>query len=124
MHNSSISKRSAELLERCADLSNARENFRAGKHGNIVFSKIDPGFHHRNQIHQLFFDRLQALGKRALKLLCRDLGLIKRLRLDQVTYGFSLREINAAIEKGAHGELAGLRQARAASRGRSKERRV
>ena len=55
-------------------------------------------------------DGLEPARERALKLLRRNLGLIKRLRLDQVADRFCLRQINAAIEKRAHGELARLGQ--------------
>ena len=58
------------------------------------------------------FDWLQALGERALKLLGGDLRLVKSLRVDQVAHGFCLGEIDAAIEKRAHGELARLGEAR------------
>ncbi len=46
-------------------------------------------------------------------MLCRDLGLVKRLRVDQIAHGFGLGQIDAAVEKRAHGELAGLGKPRA-----------
>ena len=41
-----------------------------------------------------------------------DLRLIERLRLDQVGHRFGLCQIDAAVEKGTHGELAGFGQPR------------
>ena len=40
--------------------------------------------------------------------------LIERLRVDQIADGFGLGQIDAAVEEGAHGEFAGLGEARAA----------
>ncbi len=39
-------------------------------------------------------------------------GLVESLRIDQVADRFGLREVDAAVEKGAHSELAGLGEAR------------
>ncbi len=63
---------------------------------------------------KLLLDGLQAAGQRAFQLLGGDFGLVERLRVDQVADGFGLGEIDAAVEEGAHGELAGLGQAGAA----------
>src|SRR5258708_27615933 len=55
------------------------------------------------------------MRERAFELLGGDFGLIKSLRVNQVADGFCLGEINASVEKGAHGEFAGLGEASAAS---------
>ena len=65
----------------------------------------------RNQFDQLLLDRLQSARKRTLELLRRDFRLIQRLRIDQVAHRLGLRQVDAPVEKGAHGELAGLGQA-------------
>ena len=57
---------------------------------------------------------LKAMGERAFELLGGDLGLIQRLRVDEVADGFGLSQIDASIEKSAHGEFAGLGEAGAA----------
>ena len=101
------------MLERRADGSDAFENRGIGHHRDIVFGKIDSGFEQGNQFDQFLLDRLQAPRERSLQLLRRDLGLIQSLRVDQIAHRLGLREIDAAVEKGAHGELAGLGQARA-----------
>ena len=67
-----------------------------------------------DQLDQLLLDGLQALRQRAFELPRRDLRLVERLRVDEVAHRFGLREVDAAVEEGAHGELAGLGQARAA----------
>ncbi len=54
---------------------------------------------------------LNAAGERAFHLLRGDAGLVQRLRVDQIAHGFSLREIDAAGEKRALGEFAGIRPA-------------
>ena len=41
-----------------------------------------------------------------------DLRLVERLRVDEIADRFGLGEIDAAVEEGAHGELAGLGEAR------------
>ena len=85
-----------------------------GSDGDVVFGEIDAGFEQRDQLNQLLLDGLQATGKRAFELLGRDSRLVERLRLDQVADGLGLGEVEAAVKEGAHGEFAGLRQARAA----------
>ena len=42
------------------------------------------------------------------QLLRRDLGLVESLRLDEVANGLRLREVDAAVQEGPHGELARL----------------
>ena len=81
---------------------------------DIVFGEVDAGFHDGDQIDQLLLDGLQALGQRAFELAGRDLRLVERLRVDEVANGFGLGQVDASVEEGAHGELAGLGQARAA----------
>ena len=87
------------------------------KDRNIVLGEINAGFEHRDQLHQFLFDGLQAAGERAFQLLGCDLGLIERLRLDQIADRLRLGEIDASVEKRAHGELARLGEAGAAGQG-------
>ena len=54
---------------------------------------------------------------RAAELLCSDLCLVESLRLDEISDGLGLREIDAPVEKGAHRELAGIRHAYALRQG-------
>ena len=85
------------------------------KDGDIVLGEVNAGFEHGDQLYQFLFDGLQAARERAFKLLSRNLGLIEGLRLDQVADSLRLGEIDASVEKGAHGEFAGLGQACAPS---------
>ena len=62
-------------------------------------------------------DGLQASGECAFELLRSDFGLIQSLGLDEVANGFGLSEVDAAVEEGAHGELAGFGKARAPRKG-------
>ena len=99
-------KDAASSFSGASHRGDALENLLRGKDGDIVLGKIDARFEQRDQLHQLLFDGLQAAGERAIQLLGRDSGLIERLRLDQVADSFGLGEIDAAVEKGAHGEFA------------------
>ena len=47
-------------------------------------------------------------------MLRRHFGLEKSLRVDQIADGFGLGQVEASVEKGAHGEFAGLGEAGAA----------
>ena len=84
------------------------------KDRHVVFSKINSCFEYGDQVDQLLFDRLQASGECAFELLGRNFRLVQRLRVDQIADGFGLSEINATVEKGAHGELAGFGETGAA----------
>ncbi len=59
----------------------------------------------------------KRLDKRSFKLTRRHLRLVKRLRFDKIAHRLRLRQIDAAVEKGAHGEFARLGQPRAAREG-------
>src|SRR5579872_2111874 len=106
MNDFAVGKRGGELFEGLADRVDAFENCRIRQDRNIVFREVDARFEQRNQFDQLLFDWLQALRKRSFKLLCCHLCLIQRLRFDQITNRLRLRQIDAAVEKSAHGELA------------------
>ena len=58
------------------------------------------------------------MGERALELLRRYLGLVERLRFDQVADCFGLRQVEAAVQEGAQSEFAGLSQACARGHGK------
>jgi len=77
--------------------------------------EVDASLEDGDELYQFLFDRLQAPGERALQLLGRDFGLVEGLRVDQVADGFRLREVDASVEEGPHGEFAGLGQACAGS---------
>ncbi len=115
MNNLAVSKCRAELFERGAHGGDVIENLRIGQDRDIIFREIDPGLEERNQVYQLLLDRMQAPRERAFELLCRHFRLIQSLRVDQIPYGFGLREIDAPVEKRAHGELSGLGQPRSGS---------
>ena len=51
--------------------------------GDVVFSEIDAGLEHGDQLDQFLFDWLQALGQSAFELLGGDLRLVKRLGVDR-----------------------------------------
>ena len=115
MHHFSVGEAGEQLLERRVHVSDALQNLCVGNHGDIVFREVHSGFHDGDQLDQLLLDGLQPLGQRAFELAGCDLRLIERLRVDEVADGFGLREIDASVEEGAHGELAGLGEARSAS---------
>ena len=100
------------MFERRAHGRDVIENRGIGHHRHIVFREIDSGFEHRDQFHQLLLDRLQPPRQRALQLLRRHFRLIQSLRVDQIAHRLGLRQIDASVEKRAHGELPGLRQSR------------
>ncbi len=87
---------------------------RVGNDRDVVFGEVDAGFHDGDQVNQFLLDGLQPLRQRAFELARRDLRLVERLRIDEVAHGFGLGEVDASVEEGAHGELAGLGEARAA----------
>ena len=68
---------------------------------------------------KLLLERRDAARNRAPGLLRGDAGLVERGGFDQVADGFGLRQVDAAVEKGAQGEFARLGQARAGSTARS-----
>ena len=115
VHDFAVGEAGEQLVERRVNVGDARQNLRVGNDGDIVFGEVDAGFHHRDQVDELLLDRLEPLRQRAFELPGRDLRLIERLRIDQVADGLGLGEIDAAVEEGAHGELAGLGEARSAS---------
>src|SRR5271157_4266402 len=102
-----------QFLQRCADCRDPRENLLVRHHGDIVLGKVHAGFEDGYQFHQLPLCGLQTLRQSAFELARGDLSLVERLRFDQIAHCLSLREINAAIEKSAHGELTGFCQPRA-----------
>src|SRR5437588_6365524 len=106
MDDLAVRKSCVELLDRLAHGGDAFEDGWVGKHGDVILSKVNAGFQYRDQLDKLLFDRLQTPGERASKLLCGNLRLIKRLRVDKIAYRLRLREIDAPIQKGAHGEFA------------------
>src|SRR5580693_3963140 len=112
MHDLAIGEACSKLLKW---LENGGDTFKNGcirQDGHVVFSEIDAGFKHGDQLDEFLLDRLQTTGESALELLGRDLSLVECLRVDEVADGFGLGEIDAAVEKGAHGELARLGGAR------------
>src|SRR5438552_11926601 len=82
----------------------------AGEHRHVILRKINASFENSNELNQLLLDRLQAARKSAFELLRCYFRLVKRLRVNQVANSFGLGEINAAVEEGPHGELAGFRE--------------
>jgi hypothetical protein len=66
---------------------------------------------------RLLLERRDAARNRAARLLRGDARLVERGGFDQVADGFGLGQIDAAVEKGAQGEFAGLGQARAGFEG-------
>src|SRR5208283_312758 len=70
------------------------------------------GFERGDQLDQLLLDWLQTPRERTFELLRRDFCLVESLCVDQIAHRFGLREIDAAVKKGAHRELSRLGQAR------------
>ncbi len=112
MHDLTVDEGDGKLFERSVDGGDVFEDGWAGQHRDVVFSEVDAGLEHSDQLDQPLFDWLQAPRQSAFELLGGDLRLVERLRVDQIADGFRLGEIDAAVEKGAHGELSGLGEAR------------
>ena len=122
MHDFAEGEAGQQFLQRRANGGDARQDLLVGDDGDIVFGEVDAGFHGGDQLDQLLLGGLQALGKCAFQLPRRDLRLVERLRIDEVAHRLGLRQIDAAVEEGAHGELARLGQPRAAQRSPSRPR--
>ena len=105
------------MRQRAAYLVYARENDVGGNDGNIIFGEVNPGFHQGNEFDKLLLDGCDPLRQCAFKLLGSDAGLEERLRVDEVANGFGLGEIDTAVQKGTHGELAGFGEASAVLKG-------
>ena len=86
----------------------------AGRTETSSSAKSTPASSSSDQFYQFLFDRAQSPREGALQLLGRDLCLVESLRLDQVADRFRLGQIDAAVEKCAHGEFAGFSQTRSA----------
>src|SRR5581483_5994384 len=97
-----------KLRERRADVGDAGDGLFGGENGNVVFGEVDAGFEDGDEIHELLLDGLDAARDGSAELLGSDFRLVERLRIDEVADGFGLGEIDAPIEEGAHGELAGI----------------
>ena len=110
VHNLAVGEAFGQAGQRLADLGHPRQYLLARNHCDIVFGKVYAGFHQGNQLDQLLLDRLQAVRKSAFQLPGGDPGLVERLRLDQVAHRLGLRQVDTAVQEGAHGELAGLGQ--------------
>src|SRR5580700_8479341 len=98
MHDLAVGEARRKLLKW---LENGGDTFKNGcirQDGHVVFSEIDAGFEHGDQLDEFLLDRLQTTGESALELLRGDLRLVERLGVDEVTDGFGLGEIDAAVE--------------------------
>jgi hypothetical protein len=111
----SVGKRLGEFLQWSADRRYELKNLIGRQDRNIILGEIDAGFKKSDQFNQFLLHGLQAARDRAVQLLGGDFGLIERLRIDQIANRFSLGEIDAAVQKGAHGELSRLGETRASS---------
>ena len=106
-------KLSASCRVPCRIGRQAAQNLCRRSHADIVLGEIDAGFEQGDQFQQLLLQRSQAARDGAIHLLRRDARLVERGGVDQIAHGLGLRQIDAAVQKGAQGELAGLGQARA-----------
>src|ERR1700722_367244 len=114
MHDFSVGEGCGELFKRGANCGYAFENLSCWKNRDVILREVDSSLEGCDQCDQILFDRLQAAGESAFELLCRNLGLIESLRVDEIADGFGLGEVDASVEEGAHGELARFGKARAA----------
>ncbi len=89
----------------------AAQNFGGRGDADVVFGEVDAGFEQGDQFEQLLLQRGDAAGDGARGLLRGDAGLIERGGVDQVAHGFGLRQIDAAVQISAEGELAGFGEA-------------
>src|SRR5579872_6699115 len=114
MHYPTISEGLRESRERLPHLLDSFQDSVVRQHGDVVFGKIDACFEYGGQFYQAFLERFYPVRQCTVELLGGDLGLEKRLRLDQIADRLRLREIDASMQKAAHGELAGFSHARSA----------
>src|SRR5271165_5696197 len=105
MHDFPEGETDQQLSQWPANRRNVRKYLLVGNYRDVVLGEIHSRFQGGDQLHELLFCRLQTLGNGACELARGNLRLVKRLRFDQIAHRLSLREINAAIEKSAHGEL-------------------
>ena len=112
MYDLAIGEGVRQVFQRRANFGDARQNLLAGHDGDVIFGEIHAGFEQGDELYQLLLDWLYAVGQCAFKLLRRNFGLEQGLRINQIADGFGLGEIDAAVQEGAHGEFAGLSQAR------------
>ena len=112
MNDFSVGEAGGKLLQWQTHRRNALEDDRVLHNRHVVLGEVDSSLEHGDQFDQFLFDRLQSPGKRAFELLRGDLSLVQRLRVDQVADRLGLRQIDAAIQKSAHGEFPRLREPR------------
>ncbi len=85
-----------------------------GTDGDVVLGEVDAGFEGGDELDQRLLDGGEGVGERAAELRGGDAGLVEGLCVDEVADGFGLGEVEAVVEEGAQGELAGLGEAGAA----------
>ncbi len=106
-------KLAASCADALQDRRQAAQNLGGRRHADVVLGEIDAGFEQRDQFQQLFLQRGQPARDGAFHLLRRDARLVESGGVDQIAHGLGLRQIDAAVQVGAQGELAGLGQPRA-----------
>ena len=80
---------------------------------NVFVGKINVRLDVRERVHQIVAELVDALRQFAGELFVGGGEREFRARMNQIGDGLGLREVNAAVEKGALGEFARLGQPRA-----------
>ena len=113
MHQLPVSEARGERRNRCNDRLQPPQNLLRGRNADIILREIDPGFEQRDQLQQLLLHWLQPPRNGSFRLLRGNPCLIQRSCINQIADRFGLRQIDAAIEVSAQGELARFGQPRA-----------
>jgi hypothetical protein len=105
-HQIAVSEAVYETCRTLLDGTQAAQQFFGRRHVDIVFGEVDAGFEQGDQFGELRLERGQHLRYGSLRLAGGYAGLIESGRFDEVANGFGLRQIDAAVDIGAEGELA------------------
>ncbi len=96
------------------DLKGLVAEFFQGGEGQILLGKINPGFHLRKGMQQRIPELKNSAGKLPRQLPEGQITSRSRTGPNKVDHSLGARQIDTPIEKGAKGELSGLRESRSA----------
>ena len=117
MYQTAVGEAGGQHANGIEDRAEPAQDLGVGRDADVVFGEIDAGFEQRDQFEQLLFEGSDAPGHGALGLLGGDARLVQGGGFDEVADGLGLRKVDAAVQEGAQGELAGLGEAGAGLNG-------
>jgi len=115
LHQATVAEARDQLIDARLDGCEAARDLIGRRYCDIVLGEIDAGLQQQNQLQELLFDRSDAARYAASGLLHRDPRLEERGGFDQVAHGLRLRQVEPAVQKGSHGELARFGETRSGS---------